>query len=144
MNLLVTPSIIVPDMWDPNTWDLTDPVRRIYLDDKADLFCLVDEVDYLWALQWRWQPKRHYRTKKIYACRTTRYGQGANFSVYLHIEIHKRAGVEKPTEHHKLVDHRDGHERNCRRENLRWATHSMNARNIRGSMPHDLIEDFMK
>jgi len=129
------------DMWDPNTWDLAPSLRRIYLDDKASLFCLVDEEDYLWALQWRWQPKTHYRTRKIYACRTTRTSRSSgNYSVYLHIEIHKRSGVIKPSEHHKLVDHRNGDERDCRRGNLRWATPSMNSRNRFGAMPHDLIE----
>lgn len=37
--------------------------------------------------------------------------------------------------------HRDGDTLNCRRGNLRWATHSLNARNVRGSHSHDLIED---
>jgi hypothetical protein len=52
----------------------------------------------------------------------------------------KRTGIKPPTKKHVLVDHRTGHTLNCRRPNLRWATHSMNSRNRNGSTPHDMIE----
>lgn len=139
MNIAV--NIPTENMWDPNTWNIEPVERRIYLDDKAELFCLVSEEDYLWAIQWRWQPKRHHKNRKIYACRTTRTSRSTgNFSVYLHIEIMKRTGILKPTVHHTLVDHRNGNERDARRPNLRWATRSMNNRNVYGRMPHDLLE----
>jgi hypothetical protein len=47
-------------------------------------------------------------------------------SVFIHQEIMRRTGIPQPTPKHKEVDHYpDKRTRNCRRENLRWATRGM-------------------
>ncbi len=108
---------------------------RIYLDDKAEAFCLVDEVDYQWALRWRWiaHPNKHGR--KFYASRSTRlHGAGGpQTRIYMHKAILERTGLLPPSPLHVLGDHEDGNSLNNRRDNLRWATTGMNRANIRGS-----------
>lgn len=153
MNLILPPSamIVTPpdDMWDPNTWDLSEPERRIYGDDKASIWAIVDEIDYEWAQRYRWCPNvkksRGDPTKtKTYLRRAVGENhQGIRlrtYTLYLHTEILKRAEPNPPSKRHVIADHRDGVEMNCRRSNLRWATHSMNSFNRFGSMPHDLVE----
>jgi hypothetical protein len=43
-----------------------------------------------------------------------------------------RSGVPQPSAEHHIPDHINGKEWDCRRENLRWATHSMNNANLFG------------
>lgn len=107
---------------------------RIYLDDKGEVFCVVDEIDYAWALQWKWQAHRSRSQWKIYAARSTRlHGKdGPQTRVYLHKAILERAGKEPPTPLHVIGDHRDGDSLNNRRGNLEWETHAGNARNKYG------------
>lgn len=125
------------DMWDPNNWNLEPQHYRVYGDVAASLFAEVDEEDYQWAIQWLWHHKWSRGHRKVYICRqlTARYGNGVRFNstVMLHIEIMKRTGIAPPSPLHTLVDHRDGKSLNCRRYNLRWATHSMNRTNIGGA-----------
>jgi hypothetical protein len=133
-------------MWDPSTWVFPEHEFRIYADDRAQIYAVVDEADYHWAIQWRWswKPSRRFGDTKFYLRRAVGENQSGfrlrTYTLYLHIEIQKRTGVLPPSPAHKLVDHRNGLSLNCRRENLRWATHSMNSLNRFGSHPHDLVE----
>jgi hypothetical protein len=133
------------DIFDPNNWNLEARVCHIYGDTRASLFAEVDEIDYQWAIQWLWSHKWSRGKRKVYICRqlTERHGPEVryNSTVMLHIEIMKRTGILPPSPAHTLVDHRDGKSLNCRRSNLRWATPSMNRKNIGGEYGTDLIED---
>lgn len=113
---------------------------RIYGDDRAQTWVVLDEVDYLWAVRWRWRWKisgRGYMHRAV-ATGSKRDNSRSAKSVYLHVEIMKRA-QEPPTNSHVLVDHRDTDKRNCRRNNLRWATYSMNVKNRYGQYQQDLV-----
>lgn len=139
------------DIWDPNTWDWSEREYYIYLTPHHSHKVRVDYVDYIYFTQWLWDVRgvKPYGTRKrkktiLYAARSTavhvggvgRKGRGVfgrgervNVTLYLHIEIMKRTGIEPPTPEHVLVDHEDGQTLDCRRINLRWATHSMNRTN---------------
>lgn len=133
------------DMWDPNTWEVASHEFRIYGDDRADIFAVVDEVDYQWAIGWRWHPKPSKNGRKIYLFRTQSvYREGfarQNRSLFLHVEILRRFRPVRPTEQHTISDHRNGNSLDCRRGNLRWATPSMNRLNLHGQYPYDLADD---
>ncbi len=133
------------DPWNPNHWDLTLPERRIYADDNAQIFAVVDEDDYWFFTRWKWNYKRsRCHSSKLYLKRAGGiYDNGIRIktpSYYLHIEIMKRTGIPRPTPAHLLVDHRNGDSLYCRKANLRWATFSMNAKNLNGKNGHDLVE----
>lgn len=130
------------DPFDPNNWDLQPTPRRVYLDDKGESFVWVDEIDYYWAIQWRWminKPHASRKGKKLYAVRTIGRGSNSN-KAYLHVEIMRRTTILPPEPAFKIVDHRDGDELNCRRCNLRWATPRMNRMNLHGAYPEDLLD----
>jgi len=127
-------------MWDPTTWVEVDHEHRIYGNDQASIWAIVDEEDYHWFVQWRWTAKVSRGGKKIYLFRPAYAGGARRRSIYLHVEIMKRTGIEPPSAVHGITDHRNGNSLDCRRRNLRWATRSMNRRNIFGSMGYDLIE----
>lgn len=133
------------NIWDPNNWDLSVQTNRIYGDENLLTFHELDDVDYWYFSRWRWRPK-YSRSKvgKYYLHRAMAVWVDSvkikTISVYLHVEIMKRCGVEPLTPMHRLADHRDGNSLNCRRANLRWATSSMNRLNIHGSYPYDLVD----
>lgn len=102
--------------------------RRLWLDNRATFAVVLDADDWEYFRQWLWAPKWNSRCKKVYAYRTARRGNN-KFSEYLHVAILRRACIQKPTVHHIIGDHMDGDSLNCRKSNLRWATHSMNCRN---------------
>ena len=135
------------DPFDPNTWPIQTHEFRIYGDDNAQTWAVVDEVDYLWAVQWRWCGK-FSRPDKYYLRRAWRPPPGPNelassiqpITLLLHVEVQKRTGVKPPSSAHRLVDHRNGNSKDCKRSNLRWATDGMNGKNRYGKYPTDLIE----
>lgn len=127
-------------MWDPNTWGREPHEFRIYGDNRAKLWAVVDEEDYHFFIKWLWNPKI-CRYGKIYLRRTHYFGEGRGgrqVTFYLHIEIMKRTGILQPSPLHNIVDHRNGHELDCRRRNLRWATPRMNGHKMIGK-PNQLV-----
>lgn len=144
---------VADDPFDPRFLDFSSPERFIYGygDQRYNhIAARVDEEDYAWAIGNSWNPnfkKQRWNGVvkfKVYLRRAVAIWEDRvkikTISIYLHIEIMKRTGIEPPSPFHTLVDHRDGDSLNCRRSNLRWATHSMNSLNRFGEHPHDLIE----
>lgn len=107
---------------------------RIYGRDHDETFyAIVDEIDYQWALKWKWSEKWSRGHTKVYLRRVFSEGSGIarrQTTVWLHREICWRRWGPPPDEFHTMADHRNGDELDCRRKNLKWATPSMNARNI--------------
>jgi hypothetical protein len=128
------------DPFDPNNWPQpNDHEFRIYGDNNAQTYCVVDEIDYHWAIRWRWRFSGYGYMQRAVAVGSMKDGSRTAKSVYLHVEIMKRVR-EPTTPAHVIVDHRDTDKNNCRRSNLRWATYSMNNKNQYGLSPHDLVE----
>jgi len=127
------------DFFDPNTWSLEDTHEyRIYLDDRAQTWALVDAEDYWYFSQWKWHANKPHKRrfgKKVYARRSLSNGARYKAPEYLHVAIHKRTGSIPPSLFHTLVDHENGNELDCRRKNLRWATVQENNKNRRSSVP---------
>lgn len=92
----------------------------------------VDDDGLSYFTQWRWHWRYDKRGKKPYATRSTQV-DGKNRTLYLHVEIHKRRRKRRPSARHVLVDHIDGDTLNCTRDNLRWASHDQNRKNVNGS-----------
>ncbi len=142
------------DTFDPRIAFKEERECRIWGDDREGIHAEVDEIDYQWALQWLWSPKWSRGGKKVYLRRNiqttiipaykTQDGHKMRFlqnkTLFLHVAIMERMGKEKPTPAHILVDHRDGNGLNCKRSNLRWATHEMNCRNKNGKFGFELGE----
>lgn len=103
---------------------------RLYAGANADYACLVDEEDWHHFTRWMWEPQ--FNKDKVYFRRSlTRRVSGVrqHGTIYLHIEIQKRAEGPPPTRRRCLVDHLNGNTLDCRRINLRWATRLENNRN---------------
>lgn len=96
---------------------------RIWLDDTK--FCVVDEIDFAWAKQWKWHATANSTGRKFYATRMTRVA-GKQKKIYMHKEILIRSGKKARSVHHTIGDHDDGDSLNNRRGNLFWATLKMN------------------
>ena len=135
------------DVWDPRNWDelFAQEQFRIYGDDALTKVALVDFEDYAWAVQWCWhvnEPHPVRKGTKRYFCRQTSNGKRCGPKLYLHIEIMKRKGIERPSELH-IVHHADGNEWNCRRSNLGWITPRQNARNQHSKPPSETYESLI-
>lgn len=128
------------DFDDPNTWAELPATRNVYLDDRAQEFVVVDAEDFHFAIQWKWCLNKPHSTRngrKRYARRSQACGGNYKPPLYLHVEIMKRTGIMQPSPNHTIVDHIDGNEFNARRSNLRWATPSMNRKNLYGAALND-------
>lgn len=104
----------------------------IWIHPDAGLFVLVSEEDYQWAIQWRWHPTPNQSGSKFYATRVTtltRKPKRKDIKIYLHKEILKRMGVRRRSKKHFMGDHKNGNSLDCQRDNLRYATNSMNNKN---------------
>jgi len=124
--------LLVPDPFDPRFLDFGDQHEyKIYGDDHALTFARVDQIDYQWAVRWRWNVTFDKHGKKPYFRITVSETGRPDYTVYLHVEIQKRKGEPQPP-HHTISDHLNGDSSDCRRFNLGWATPSMNRRNIFG------------
>lgn len=113
------------DLFDPNLWVTEPHEHRIYADESLQQFAIVDAQDYSWAVQWKWhinKPHPNRTGKKQYLRRSVSNGRRYFAPIYLHVEIMKRIGILPDSEFHTLVDHLDGDEFNCRRNNLLWST----------------------
>lgn len=123
------------DDWDPNVLLNTRDACRIYGDEKMTIFALVDEIDFSFLSQWRWSPKWSRGGRKVYLRRNVQIGPRATRiqrNLFLHQAVMERMGIKPPDEHHVLIDHRNGDSLDCRRANIRWATHKTNRHNIHG------------
>jgi hypothetical protein len=119
------------DMWDPNNWGPTNHEFRIYGDDTLLHYVIVDEIDYAWAVQWRWTFTTFGYLKRSSVEGSRSDGSRKWVSVYLHVEILRRMKKRQPTKRHTIGDHIDINPRNCRRSNLRWVTKGMNNSNTK-------------
>lgn len=126
---------MLDDWADPRLLDLDAPGARVLhlSDSDASLVALVDPVDWEWARRYRWgfrvSNPRLSGHEKVYAVRTVWQPQGPCFTSYLHKEVVLRALGPAPTPAHTIGDHRNGDSLDCRRDNLSWATPSMNRHN---------------
>jgi hypothetical protein len=89
---------------------------------------LVDAKDYARVTRHKWSAneiKKHGKLYVVYAQRTVRVAEGKRTSVMLHRFV---LGVTAPKVE---VDHQNGNGLDCRRENLRLATHTQNQHNVK-------------
>lgn len=130
------------DFLDPNTWDLEGRECRIY-DVDLERYAVVDEEFFSRLvtmrdtnpgrtgklLPRRWKINKEHPTrngKKLYFVTTAGWRSGG--ATFLHVEVMRLSGRLPPSPRHKLVNHIDGNEWNCRLSNLEWATHVKNRR----------------
>ena len=134
-------AVATEDFLDPNNWvQLFQPHEyRIYADDNAFRWAVVDEEDFQFAVRHKWHINKPHPTrngKKEYFCRSVGRGGDYKPKIYLHVVIMKRTGILPPSELHTIVDHLDGDEWNCRRSNLDWVTPRQNNLNLFGKAVH--------
>lgn len=130
--------------WDIEpAWDHDERVQMQLFGREAEergLYVTLDAIDYDWAMQWRWRALRSKdrgnlnHKVKWYAYRSTKLGgrSGRNVSIFLHKDLCFRHRGLPPTKKHIIADHQNGHSLDCWRENLDWATPSMNRENYNG------------
>jgi len=101
----------------------TVDMKRIYLTGKLGGYTLVDDEDFEWLNQWKWNHHpRHYATRSIWV-RLSK-GKFKHTSIKMHRLINKTPeGIE--------TDHIDGNGLNNQKSNLRNSTRSQNCQNRR-------------
>lgn len=143
---------ILEDFFDPNTWINEEYEHRIYADDYANDYAIVDQIDYQYLIQWRWKLKKSKtypgtKMPKAYLARTGHEGFREDrvcATIYLHQVVMQRKGTPKPVTNKKIiVDHANGNGFNCKRHNLRYATLSFNAKNRFGINERHLFEELV-
>src|SRR5215472_8744386 len=89
---------------DPNTWEFPQHEFRIYGDDRAQVYAIVDEEDYHFLIRWLWSTKLSRGGRKTYLFRSA-YNGGPNLrkSVFLHVVIMQRTGLTPPSTKHSIV-----------------------------------------
>ena len=108
---------------DPRWLDLPrEPRALLPLDDAGRLWTLLDAADAILFGALRWHAMTDRRGRQ-YARRM--------WHTYLHREILRALGPA-PDEDRCLVDHINGDGLDNRRDNLRWASYSENAKNTSG------------
>jgi hypothetical protein len=135
----------VLDPFDPRVlFNQPEHECRIYGDDNAQTWAVVSPQHYQACIQhrWRWKksrdrgrPTKEYLSRNVQVIHHKGTGWRANrtqHNLFLHHFIMELAGKPRPSKRH-IVDHRDGDERNCREENLRWASPGLNRLNRNGS-----------
>lgn len=93
------------DPFDPNTWQPDKHEFRIYGDDLAQKWVVVDEIDCHFLIQWKWNPKpgrrgAFYLRRAVGGNRWRSVDREPVLTLYLHVEIMKRTGIEPPTPEH--------------------------------------------
>lgn len=90
---------------------------------------LVDDIDYDWAMQWKWTAQRApAKSGNLwYAVRCAPWRNGHRRGVKLHREIAVRAGLPKA----RQFDHADRDGLNNQRANIRPCSHAQNRANAR-------------
>jgi len=148
---------LVDEGFDPNTWNL-EHEHRIYADDYANNYAIVDEIDYQYLIQWRWRIKKSRtwagtKNPKMYLSRPGHVSLGVKTrenrnriqsTIFLHTEVMERTGIPRPNTNQKIiVDHANGNGFDCRRKNLRWASLSFNNKNLFGSHEQVLMQEVL-
>ncbi len=94
------------DDWNPNHIPEMNGVFapcRIYGDDRAEMFALVDYTDYQLLVQWKWSPKWSRGSRKVYLRRNLQVGVRSSRTqrtLFLHTAIMERTGLKPPTPEH--------------------------------------------
>lgn len=90
-----------------------------------DVYTLLDEEDYGWCKQWKWQ-----QSKQGYARRNVSYRDSNGKIKWKTVQLHRAIlGVEELADKTLCVDHINGNRLDNRRENLRIVDLSVNASN---------------
>lgn len=131
------------------------PYGIIWLNPEANIYAIVDLVDLAFAQGWLWTicPSKSgpRRIEKLYARRTVTVSTGPEgarqssrrtHNIWLHKEILLRAKGPPKKKSQTIGDHINGKSLDCRRDNLRWASHSENRRNLFGSASHQMMLGF--
>lgn len=91
-------------------------------------FAIVDNKNYEWLNQWKWNAHWYKHTQSYYAVRNSKYVDGKRYLIYMHREIlDLKKGDKKQADHinHNTLDNRN--------LNLRIVTHQQNHWNQRNT-----------
>lgn len=106
------------------------PAARLWIDRWCDQWADIDAADHAYLAQWRWC--LHHDQRGHAYVRRREGGRRGERTVYLHRVVMALIGPP-PTPEHRYVDHINNDGLDNRRGNLRWATASENARNVRSN-----------